>query len=389
MAKIRDEARVLREKGPEPEALPDRRRLRALRRAHRRAGPDAAVLGRAARSTSTWTRSTATSTPTCSSSCTGAGAASRARPGRSSSRTTSCRAWSACGASRTTCSPRALLGYFPAASVGNAVEVYDPEDHDTRARDASSSRASPSHDRLCIADFYRPKDSGERDVVAFQAVTAGSRGHRPDGRAREATASSPSSSSSTASACRSPRAWPSGCTGASARDSGIPATQGRRWAWGYPACPEQSEHEKLFRLLGAESIGLSLVGGHAVEPEQSTVAIVTHHPQAVYFGMKSGRLLPPEKSARRGHPRHRAAIRRCAPFPTRRNGLRRGERSRTLRVHISRGSGYRRIRLYLRHEASDHESALTIATIWLGLDALLLAFLIRGARRRRSCWRAR
>jgi 5-methyltetrahydrofolate--homocysteine methyltransferase len=48
------------------------------------------------------------------------------------------------------------------------------------------------------------------------------------------------------------------------------------------------EHTKVFRMLGAESIGLSLSGGHAVEPEQSTVAIIAHHPQAVYFGMKSG-----------------------------------------------------------------------------------------------------
>ena len=69
---------------------------------------------------------------------------------------------------------------------------------------------------------------------------------------------------------------------------GIPASQGRRYSWGYPACPEQSEHEKVFRLLGAERIGLSLSGGYAVMPEQSTVAIVAHHPQAVYFGMKSG-----------------------------------------------------------------------------------------------------
>jgi 5-methyltetrahydrofolate--homocysteine methyltransferase len=80
-------------------------------------------------------------------------------------------------------------------------------------------------------------------------------------------------------------------------DLGIPASQGRRWSWGYPACPEQSEHEKLFRVLGAESIGLSLSGGHAVEPEQSTVAIVSHHPQAIYFSMKQGRLLPAEKAA--------------------------------------------------------------------------------------------
>src|SRR5439155_4651852 len=64
--------------------------------------------------------------------------------------------------------------------------------------------------------------------------------------------------------------------------------QGRRYSWGYPACPEQSEHEKVFRLLDAPSIGLQLSGGYAVEPEQSTLAIVAHHPQAVYFGMKSG-----------------------------------------------------------------------------------------------------
>ena len=64
--------------------------------------------------------------------------------------------------------------------------------------------------------------------------------------------------------------------------------QGRRYSWGYPACPEQSEHEKVYRLLDAPAIGLSLSGGYAVEPEQSTLAIVAHHPQAVYFGMKSG-----------------------------------------------------------------------------------------------------
>ena len=59
---------------------------------------------------------------------------------------------------------------------------------------------------------------------------------------------------------------------------------------GLPRVPEQSEHEKLFRLLDAESIGMRLSGGHAVEPEQSTVAIIAHHPQAGYFGMKNGRL---------------------------------------------------------------------------------------------------
>src|SRR3712207_3535738 len=76
---------------------------------------------------------------------------------------------------------------------------------------------------------------------------------------------------------------------------GIDRDQGRRYSWGYPAIPEQSEHEKVFRLLGAGTIGLSLSGGYAVMPEQSTVAIVAHHPQAVYFGMKSG-FVPKDKS---------------------------------------------------------------------------------------------
>ena len=78
-----------------------------------------------------------------------------------------------------------------------------------------------------------------------------------------------------------------------ATSSASPRTQGRRWSWGYPACPDQSEHEKVWRLLDAPSIGMRLSGGYAVEPEQSTVAILSHHPQAVYFGMKSG-FLPKE-----------------------------------------------------------------------------------------------
>ena len=79
------------------------------------------------------------------------------------------------------------------------------------------------------------------------------------------------------------------------RELGIDLDQGRRYSWGYPACPDQSEHEKVWRLLGLEEIGMTLSDGYAVMPEQSTVAIVAHHPQAVYFGMKSG-FVPKEKA---------------------------------------------------------------------------------------------
>ncbi len=79
------------------------------------------------------------------------------------------------------------------------------------------------------------------------------------------------------------------------RDLGIGEAQGRRYSWGYPACPDQSEHEKVWRLLDLGQIGMSLSEGYAVMPEQSTVAIIAHHPQAVYFGMKSG--FVPEETA--------------------------------------------------------------------------------------------
>ncbi|HEU5063298.1 MAG TPA: homocysteine S-methyltransferase family protein, partial [Solirubrobacterales bacterium] len=69
--------------------------------------------------------------------------------------------------------PRALLGYFPCYSEGNDIVVLDPEDRETVIERFTCPR-QPKGDRLCLADFYRPKDSGELDVVALQAVTVGS-----------------------------------------------------------------------------------------------------------------------------------------------------------------------------------------------------------------------
>ena len=73
---------------------------------------------------------------------------------------------------------------------------------------------------------------------------------------------------------------------------GIPATQGRRYSWGYPAVPEQSEHLKVEQLLDLAQIGMRITDGYAPDPEQSTLALIAHHPQAIYFGTRQGRLLP-------------------------------------------------------------------------------------------------
>jgi 5-methyltetrahydrofolate--homocysteine methyltransferase len=72
----------------------------------------------------------------------------------------------------------------------------------------------------------------------------------------------------------------------------IPVTQGRRYSWGYPAVPEQSEHLKVQKLLDLAQIGMTITDGYAPDPEQSTLAMVAHHPQAIYFGTRQGRLLP-------------------------------------------------------------------------------------------------
>jgi 5-methyltetrahydrofolate--homocysteine methyltransferase len=190
--------------------------------------------------------------------------------------------------------PRALLGYFPCNADGNELIVWDPEAPGERELERLVFPRQPKHDRICLADFYRPLDSQEVDVVALQAVTASDRVttllaelERMGSFAEQLFVHGLG-----VQAAEGMAEW----LHAKARaELGITPAQGRRYSWGYPACPEQSEHEKVFRLLDAPSIGLRLSGGYAVEPEQSTLAVIAHHPQAVYFGMKSG-FLP--KSAR-------------------------------------------------------------------------------------------
>jgi 5-methyltetrahydrofolate--homocysteine methyltransferase len=189
--------------------------------------------------------------------------------------------------------PRARLGYFPCNSDGNELIVFDPENRERELERLVFPR-QPKHDRICLADFFRPLDSGERDVVALQGVTVGpevteliERLEREGQFAEQLFVHGLGVQSAEGLA-----EW----LHARVRcELGIDLDQGRRYSWGYPACPDQSEHEKVWRLLELEEIGMTLSGGFAVMPEQSTVAIVAHHPQAVYFGMKSG-FIPEEKA---------------------------------------------------------------------------------------------
>jgi len=184
--------------------------------------------------------------------------------------------------------PRAKVGYFPCYSEGNEIVVLDPEDRSTVLERFVCPR-QPKGDRICLADFFRPKESGELDVVAFQAVTAGEEVTELMARleAEGEFAEQLFVHGIGTQAAEGMAEW---LHAAIRAGLGIDPGQGRRYSWGYPAVPEQAEHEKLWRLLDLPSLGMRLSGGHAVEPEQSTVAIVLHHPQAEYFGMKNGRI---------------------------------------------------------------------------------------------------
>lgn len=186
--------------------------------------------------------------------------------------------------------PRALLGYFPCYSEDNDIVVLDPSDRATELTRFVNPR-QPGNDHVCLADFFRPKDSGELDVVALQAVTVGDEVTElmaqleKDGEFAEQLFVH-------GLGVQTAEGLAEWLHSKVREDLGIPATQGRRYSWGYPAVPDQSEHEKVDALLQLSTIGMEISDGYAPVPEQSTLALVAHHPQAFYFGMKQGKLKP-------------------------------------------------------------------------------------------------
>ncbi|HEY7630410.1 MAG TPA: homocysteine S-methyltransferase family protein, partial [Thermoleophilaceae bacterium] len=186
--------------------------------------------------------------------------------------------------------PRAVYGYFPVNADGDELVFFDPEDPSREIERLEFPR-QPAHDRLCLSDYWRPIESGERDVCVLQAVTVGPEVTKLCERL-EADGEFAEQLFVHGLGVQSAEGIAEWLHERVRSELGLGEDQGRRYSWGYPACPEQEQHVPVFKMLGAENIGLSLSHGFAVEPEQSTVAIVAHHPQASYFGMRSGRIPP-------------------------------------------------------------------------------------------------
>ena len=189
--------------------------------------------------------------------------------------------------------PRYLYGYFPCVSEGDDLIILDEDRKTERVRFAfPRQKIAPFY---CLSDFFRSKDSGETDVVAFQAVTMGSRASEVEQALFKDNKytdylylhgiSVESAEALAEYVHKIIRAdWNFGKED-SPEVEGLfhQKYRGSRYSFGYPACPNLEDQAKLFKILPGEKIGLSLSEEFQLVPEQSTTAVVVHHPQAKYF----------------------------------------------------------------------------------------------------------
>jgi len=180
--------------------------------------------------------------------------------------------------------PRAVYGYFPANADGDDVVVFDPADP-LREIERFRFARQQYDEQLSIADYFLPLESGRRDVVTLQLVTMGDRA--TDRVAALQAAGEYSEAYYTHGlSVEGAEALAEYVHHRIREELGLRPNQGKRYSWGYPACPDLEDHTKVVRLLDASrAIGVNLTSAYQLVPEQSTAAITTHHPDARYFSV--------------------------------------------------------------------------------------------------------
>jgi 5-methyltetrahydrofolate--homocysteine methyltransferase len=189
--------------------------------------------------------------------------------------------------------PRVVYGYFPAAGSGDDVIVYDPNDR-TREIGRFGFTRQAGGDHLCLADYLRePEDGMATDTIALQVVTVGRDvSHRID--ALQQAGDYSESYFLHGFSVQSAEALAEHTHHRIRAELGLDALRGKRYSWGYGACPDLSAHALVWELLDVErAIGAELTEAFQIVPEQSTAAIVMHHPQATYFNAAAVRELAP------------------------------------------------------------------------------------------------
>ncbi|MGQ0714635.1 MAG: methionine synthase [Gemmatimonadaceae bacterium] len=188
--------------------------------------------------------------------------------------------------------PRAVYGYFPVQSNGRDLIVYDPAAY---ASDGGSLREvarfnfprQEGRERLALSDYFRSVESGDVDVAAFQIVTVGDAATRRF-ETMQARGDYTEAFFSHGLAVETAEAVAQWMHVRVRKELGLPAGQGKRYSWGYPACPDLEGHGELFKILPArQALGMDYTESYQLLPEQSTAAIVVHHPAAKYYVVRA------------------------------------------------------------------------------------------------------
>jgi 5-methyltetrahydrofolate--homocysteine methyltransferase len=185
-----------------------------------------------------------------------------------------------------------VYGYYPAVSEGDDLVLLN-DDGSERERFTFPRQRRDRH--LCLADFFRPRESGEVDVAAFQLVTVGSKISQATGELfaknayRDYLELHGLSVQLTEALMEYWHARIRAEIGFGGEDSAEVEDffklgyRGARFSFGYAACPDLEDRTKLVRLLDPERVGVSLSEELQLVPEQSADALVVHHPEAKYF----------------------------------------------------------------------------------------------------------
>ncbi len=205
--------------------------------------------------------------------------------------------------------PQVIYGYFPCNSEGNTLYIYNPENVETRSRSVpvglnfASLQPVTSFEfprqkslrRLCIADFFAPKESGIIDVFPMQAVTVGEvatefakklfdSNQYTDYLYFHGMAVQVAEAIAEWTHARIRRELGFGAQEPdNIRDMLAQRYQGSRYSFGYPACPNIHDQHKQLDLLGVDRMNMHMDESEQLYPEQSTTAIICFHPVAKYF----------------------------------------------------------------------------------------------------------
>lgn len=195
--------------------------------------------------------------------------------------------------------PKVVYGYFPCQSEGNDLIIYRDDFTSEHLRFTFPRQNGDRY--LCIADYFASVDSGKMDTVAFHLVTMGKKASEHSAKLFAGNnykeylyfhGLSVESAEALAELWHKKIREELGIAGKDASDIKrlfSQGYQGSRYSFGYPACPNLEDHVKLFELLRPERIGVKMSEEFMLEPEQSTDAIIIHHPEARYFNLTAGR----------------------------------------------------------------------------------------------------